>query len=298
MRASLITLVVLLAPTLAAQAPAVHGFEVASVRANRSGQPVQIGPVVQPGGRVFAVNRPLRELIRVAYGLEENQLIAAHQLVDANFDLEARAGADTTPQQAALMLRTLLTNRFGLKSHTEKRELPVFRLVRDGGRPLGTQLRRAGPDCAATTLPRLAEGVPPPPPPPPQIAGKPLAPERVMFNCDSIFFSGHLSLRGVTMGTFAMVLSRLVRRTVLDQTELSGVFDIDVTYAPSGVEAVPPPVAGGPLGGDSQPGPAFAQRDGPQLSTAVREQLGLRLESDRAPVAVLVVDDVRQPTEN
>ena len=58
-----------------AQSGAPARFEVASVKTNRSGEPFQIGPLLQQNGRVFAINLPLRTLIRIAHALEENQVI-------------------------------------------------------------------------------------------------------------------------------------------------------------------------------------------------------------------------------
>jgi len=121
-------LVTLLAANLWAQS--APRFEVASVRVNTSNPPMQVLPTLQPGGRVFAVNLPLRELIQAAYGLRDNQLIFSSQIADARFDIEARAGATATRDHAVVMLRTLLAERFNLKTHAETRELPVYSLVR------------------------------------------------------------------------------------------------------------------------------------------------------------------------
>ena len=83
------------------------------------------------------------------------------------------------------------------------------------------------------------------------------------------------------MARFTERLVGFVSRPVLDRTGLTGTFDIDVTYTPDN------PVV------DTSNAP-----NAPSLITALREQLGLRLESTRAPVDVLVVDRVRPPTEN
>ena len=117
-----------------------------------------------------------------------------------------------------------------------------------------------------------------------------------------MFFPGAWSVRSMSMRAFALALERLVRRAVVDSTTLTGEFDFDISYAPESFE-VPfaGNVIGGAVGGPAD-GPvgsgAQVQRAGPSIFTALRDQLGLRLESGRAPVEVLVVDDVRQPTEN
>ena len=290
---------VLLASFAGAQAPPTPAFEVASVRANRSGAPLQILPTLQPGGRVFAINLPLREFIQAAYGLRDNQVLLASPLAEARFDLEARAGGGATPEQAAAMLRALLTERFSLKTHGETRQLPVYTLERVNATRLGTQIKPSGPECAPLTIPSGPAAPPPPPPPPPSMAGWPLGPPEDGASCPSMFFPGTWSMRSMSMRAFVLALERLVRRAVVNGTGLTGEFDLDLTYTPESFE-VPfaGNVLGGAVGGPEGFGPGAPQRTGPSVFTALRDQLGLRLDAGRAPVDVLVVDDVRQPTEN
>ena len=291
----------LIASGAGAQFPAPPTFEVASVTANRSGQPLQILPTLQPGGRVFAINLPLRELIQTAYGLRRNELVLASPLAEARFDLEARASAGTTPEQAAAMLRALLADRFGLKTHGETRELPVYRLERLNAARLGPQIKPSAAECAPLTVPSGPAAPPPPPAPPPSLAGSLLGPREDGAECPSMFFPGVWSMRAMSTRAFALALERLVQRAVVDGTGLTGRFDFDITYVPESFEV---PFAGNVLGGAvggpfAEPGSGpSSQRTGPSVFTALRDQLGLRLEAGRAPVDVLVVDEVRQPTEN
>ena len=301
-RPAISVLVALVAATVSAQGPA-EKFEVVSVRANKNNPPMIMLPTLQPGGRVFAVNLPLRELIRVAYGLRENQVILESPLANASFDLEARSGTGATREQATMMLRTLLAERFGFKAHPETRQLPVYKLERVSAERLGPKLRTSGKECALLEFPSGPGAPPPPPPPPPSMAGTPLGPREQWADCPSMFFPGGWSLRSMSMPALAVALERIVRRAVVDRTGLPGVFDIDITYTPEAFE-VPFPgaagrgIAGGPADGSAaSPAPA-GQQAGTPLFTALRDQLGLRLESDRAPVDVLVVDNVQQPTEN
>lgn len=290
---------VLLAAFAGAQAPSTPTFEVASVRANRSGAPLQILPTLQPGGRVFAINLPLREFIQAAHGLRDNQLLLASPLAEARFDLEARAGGGATAEQAAAMLRALLIERFSLKTHGETRQLPVYTLARVNATRLGAQIKPSGPDCAPLTIPSGPAAPPPPPPPPPSMAGLRLGPREDGASCPSMFFPGTWSMRSMSMRAFVRALERLVRRAVVDGTGLTGEFDLDLTYTPESFE-VPfaGNVLGGTVGGPEGFGPGAPQRTGPSVFTALRDQLGLRLDAGRAPVDVLVVDDVRQPKEN
>ena len=292
----------LLAAAVSAQTPPAPKFDVVSVRANTASPPMIMLPTLQPGGRVFAINLPLRELIRVAYGLRENQVIIDSPLSNASFDLEARAGTAATGEQAMLMLRTLLADRFGFKAHPETRQLPVYRLERISADRLGPKLKASGKECAQFQFPGGPGAPPPPPPPPPSMAGTPLGPREQWADCPSMFFPGGWSLRSMSMPALATALERIVRRTVVDKTGLLGLFDMDISYTPEAFE-VPFPaaagrgIAGGPADGLAASAPA-GQQAGPPLFTALRDQLGLRLEGDRAPVDVLVVDSVRQPSEN
>jgi uncharacterized protein (TIGR03435 family) len=291
----------LLAATVSAQTPATPQFEVVSVRANKASPPMIMLPTLQSGGRVFAINLPLRELIRVAYGLRENQLIIDSPLSNASFDLEARAGTAATREQATMMLRALLAERFGFKAHRETRQLPVYRLERVSADRLGPKLRTSGKECAQVAFPSGPGAPPPPPPPPPSMAGTPLGPTEQWADCPSMFFPGGWSLRSMSMPALAVALERIVRRSVVDRTGLPGVFDMDITYTPEAFEVPFPAAAGrGIAGGPDGPGASApaGQQAGTPLFTALRDQLGLRLESDRGPVDVLVVDQVQQPSEN
>jgi uncharacterized protein (TIGR03435 family) len=304
MRLSTLALAILLAAGVTAQSPSALTFEVASIKANRSNPPMQVFPTLQPSGRVFAINLSLRELIRVAYGLRDNQLIVSSPLAEASFDLEARAGAGTTRDQAVLMLRTMLAERFNLKTHTEKRELPVYSLVRVNGDRLGSQMKPSGAECASPTFASGPGLPPPPPPPPPAAAGILLLPDsdRMRARCPTMFFPGGMSVRGMNMAAFAVALERLVRRQVHDETGLQGTYDFDLTYTLETLDAprVGPGIAAG-ISGAPDGGPptgAPASQGGASLFDALREQLGLRLESTRAPVEVLVIDRVQPPAEN
>jgi uncharacterized protein (TIGR03435 family) len=94
---------------------------------------------------------------------------------------------------------------------------------------------------------------------------------------------------GVPMSTIARSLSQRLGRSVIDKTELTGRYDFDLTYTPDVVETSAP----GTAGPDTPPDP-----NGPRIFTAVQEQLGLRLQSAKGPVEVLVIDHVEKPDAN
>jgi uncharacterized protein (TIGR03435 family) len=234
----------------------------------------------------MAPGATVRELVGAAYGVFDNQITGGPGWIGSDrFEVLATTIPDVSLADARAMLRKLLAERFGLSAHVEQRELAVYFLqpARDD-RQLGKQLRRSGPECTFPTGPRDVP-MPPPPPPPPPVKGRVLALDSPPLPCPSMVFgnsaSGHWSIRSWTMSNLAQRLTGALGRPVLDRTGLEGPFDLDLTFA----QQAPPVDA-----------PAEAQF--PALTTAVREQLGLRIESARAPVDVLVIDRVEPPTEN
>jgi len=274
-------------PSPQSQAPSADtpAFEVASVKPNKSGDGrVMIG--MQPGGRFTATNVPLRMLIRNAYQLQDAQLVGGPDWIASDrFDIMAKAEGDPPPTPPGtagpiqLMLRTLLADRFKLVVHNETRELPIYALVlaRSDGR-LGPQLRPAAVDCAAMAAARGRGG---PPPALPQPGERP--------TCGMRIGPGQMAGGGFPLSQFATTLSQFVQRGVVDRTGLTGNFDLDLTWTPDFQGRGGPPPPGAP---DLPP----IDPNGPSIFTAVQEQLGLKLDSQKGPVDVLVIDRVEQPT--
>jgi uncharacterized protein (TIGR03435 family) len=165
--------------------------------------------------------------------------------------------------------------------HREDKEMPIYSLIvaRPDGK-LGSQLKPSSTDCAAMMAAARGRGAPPPPPPG----------ERMP--CGMRMFPGNLSGGSSSMAQLTNVLARFVNRTVVDQTGLTGNYDLDLQWTPDQL----------PQGrGDLPPGaPALPSIDpnGPSIFTAVQEQLGLKLESTKGPVSVVVIDRVEHPTED
>jgi uncharacterized protein (TIGR03435 family) len=269
-----------------ATAPA---FEVATVKPNKSGQQfMRMGGGAN--GRFEATNVPVRLLIRNAYQLQDFQIVGAPSWInDTRFDVIAKMpdGIVLTPGPPpgpmALMMRTLLADRFKLATHTETREMPVYALVlaRSDGK-LGPKLTPSAADCSAG-LGARGRGAPAPPQP-----GEPLP-------CGMMIGLGNLRGGAMPIEQFALSLSQFVGRTVLNKTGLMGVYDFSLTYTPEQM-----PGGGAPGGNPGSPlvnGQAV-DLNGPSIFTAVQEQLGLKLDSQRGPVEVLVIDRVEQPTED
>jgi uncharacterized protein (TIGR03435 family) len=231
-------------------------FEVASVK--RNGQPD--GPRLfqaLPGGRVNLVNQTVRELIYSAYQTQEYRIIGGPAwLSEDRFDIAASAGTDAPPPQMLLMVRTLLADRFRLGMRRETRELPVYRLV------MARADRQPGPQLKPSTCSPDAAGSP---------GGDGPAP------CMNRGGPGSLISTGATLDTLANRLGRLpvIGRPVVNQTGLSGRFDVELSFTP-----------------DQTAGPAS---DAISVFTALQEQLGVKLESARGPIEVLVIERVERP---
>jgi uncharacterized protein (TIGR03435 family) len=256
-------------------------FEVATLRPNTStNMGWRLQP--QPGGRLSGTNVPAAALIRFAYNLPDFQIAGGPGwLATDRFDIEAKAEGDPAIDQKRLMLRTLLTEQFKLTVHTETRELPIYALVmaRSDGKP-GARLRATEADCARETA-SLDDwaGVGP-------ATGAP--------RCGFFGFQpgtdlprgrGGLAFRGLTLAQLAKRLVPTVRRTVIDQTGLAGYFDGDFDF----IAELPPPPP--PPGLPS----AFGSDPFVSIFTVLPEQLGLKLDSRRGPVDVLVIDRVERP---
>ena len=255
-----------------ASAPA---FEVASVKPNTSGS--GSSSARSGKGSFTIVNQPLRMLIVNAYGVRPDRVVGGPGWIDdMRYDVTARAPENTPDNQLSLMMRTLLAERFKLVARTEVRDQPVYALVL--ARPDG----RLGPDLKPSTEcskapqssgPRaFGLGAPSTPPVPGQLPG-----------CGMRSFSDG---RGSMMEAGARSLADLARaldgtggRVVVDRTGLTGTYDFQLRFARENLQS-----------------PATADSDFPTVFTALQEQLGLKLESQRGPVEFLVIDSVERPT--
>ena len=264
-------------PARAQAAAGSPAFEVASVRPNKSGDGrVMLG--VQPGGRFTATNVPLKMLLRQAYNVQDFQVVGGPEWLGSDrFDVVAKATEEGINFETMRpLLRSLLADRFKLKAHNETRQLPIYALVKarnDG--TLGPSMKPSSADCAAVAGGRRGGGPPPASPPPGQPA-----------DCSFIIGIGKMSVGGMPVEQLARALSPMVGRVVLDKTGLTGNYTYELTYSPEQLGGQPLLNGGVPAGDPSSP----------SIFTALQEQLGLKLDSDKGPVEVLVVDSAEQPT--
>jgi uncharacterized protein (TIGR03435 family) len=234
-------------------------FEAASIKRNTS-NPRNSPMVAQPGGRFTATNATLKALITYAYGLYNFQLYGGPEwLSSEHWDIVATSEVGTAASGVKVRLQSLLEDRFQLKTHGEIKELPVYDLVVAKG---GSRMKLSDDQN--------------PPGPADNRGGLLFGPNRLEATSTALTF---------LLGP----LSALLGRQVIDKTNLSGLYDIKLQWAPDVNQST------GVFGGVNT---AVPDGNAPSMFTAVQEQLGLRLEASRAATDVLVIDSIEHPTEN
>jgi uncharacterized protein (TIGR03435 family) len=222
-----------------------------------------------PLGRCVMRNVSLKMLIQTAYDLrgpEAGQRISGGPVwLDSNkYDIEAKAAEPVSEAELKRMLQSLLAERFQLALHRETREMPGYTLGVAKG---GPKLKEAKPDEVRKGL--WQQG------------------------------GGPLTGQAASMQTLAQTLAMRLGRPVTDRTALTGAYDFTLTWTPdeseqgglqSALANLPPEIAA-QLSRNRDP-------NGPSLFTAIQEQLGLRLEPQKQPAEVLVIDHAEQPSAN
>jgi uncharacterized protein (TIGR03435 family) len=267
----------ILPPPLTGPAPE---FEVASVKINKSGEAQTRFNF--NGGRIDVINMQLRGIIQSAYRVPANQLVNVPGWVNGTrVDIVAKADPKYSVQELQSMLQPLLVERFKLKFHREMREMDVYVMTlanKDGH--LGPKLEKSESNCEELGAQPRSSLTPPKPGELPACGTVPGGP-------------GHMIFRGFGMGPFVQILGIATRgRQVIDETGLQGGYNIDLQYTPEALSAAAIAARGG------APPPLAAQVDpnGPDLVTAMREQLGLKLDGRKMALEVMVVDNIELPT--
>jgi uncharacterized protein (TIGR03435 family) len=214
-----------------------------------------------------------RTLIVFAYGVGDYQVAGGPSWVGSDrFDIQAKAEGDATVQQMeGPMLQSLLVDRFKLEFHRETQQLPMDELIRAGNAKL--QPTKEG-SCTIYALDAPAPRAP-----------APGAPGTVSCGFPHVTQNGinrTLDGKGVTMSTLAANIARSVRRSVIDKSGLTGTYDLHLEWTDA------------PLNDIANPDTS----DRPSIFTAVTEQLGLKLESAKGPVEVIVIDHMERPPQN
>jgi uncharacterized protein (TIGR03435 family) len=282
---------------LALQSP--PQFEVASIKPHNAPGLTMIQ--TPPNGLVNIVNATLRMMVRSAYRLKDYQIIGGPDWINSDrFDVQARPPAEFQPPQAGppcvaldctatpvqLMLQGLLVDRFQLRTHRETRELPIYELTIAKG---GFKLKEVAPP------PPGPPALPPPPRPPAPGTPPPTAASALPTPPPGMIMGIGTGLAGsaVQLSALAAQLSELLGRPVVDRTGLRGYYDFKIVYSRDGlpdngqVSGLPP---GGPDAG-------FATDPLPSIFTAVQE-LGMKLDSTKGQLPVVIIESASKPTEN
>jgi uncharacterized protein (TIGR03435 family) len=247
--------------------PAPPAFEVTSVKQNTSGH---LSTAAPPHDVYRAQNVSLGMLVQWAYGLAASEVVGGPSWREGiRFDVIGKFEDDASADEQLQMLRQLLVDRFKLQVHRTQKELHVYTLerVHDDGR-LGPQLLTATRDCTKedeldpkAAMKLFADGLSP--------------------DCGK-FFSWPQRVAGTATDVSLLVRVLGARAgldgPIVDKTGLSGTFDWDLTWTPSG------------------PSTTNADPFGVSIFTALEEQLGLRLRPSKNVVDVVVIDHAELPT--
>ena len=261
-------------------------FEVASVKKSApvvAGQ-VNIGVHID-GAMVRYSTLPMKSYIRMAYRVNDYQVLGPDWLATENFDIAAKLPEGATRAQLPEMIQSLLAERFKLVVHRDKKEFPVYALV----------VAKNGPKLKESPADSSAEASP---------AAKGTVDVNVtvgrgggvvdMGNGSTIGYSrDHLEAKKVTLSALAVAVERLLDRPVVDMTGITGNYDFSLEYSWDEVRSLVRSSSGG-----ATELPANPNAPGNSIFTSLGA-FGLRLEPRKAPIEVVVVDRIeRTPTEN
>jgi len=255
-------------------------FAVASIKPYVGDEIMHVRPLP---GRLTA-EATLQILMQYAYGVQAFQVAGGpNWLTTARYEVDARADGSSSPDQLFLMLQSLLEDRFHLKTHREMKELPVFTLVSNRG---GLKLPAPKESACVESIPDAAlEWTGGRMPVPGELpAAKSRCGSAIVAISRLVPPEARLTGGKIAMSEFARVLSMVLGRRVIDNTGVVGLFDVQLDFVPDETTpAMPPPPPGTPISGVT-------------ITTALQQQLGLRLESSRGPVEVIVVDAAEPPS--
>ena len=271
-------------PTDAAP-PAV--FEAASIKPQSPSSDGSIRTMVQypANGRLTAAGATVKSLICVAYGISDFQVIGGPNWIEEDrYDVQASPGSaleeliqKMISEESRLvrhqMLQALLADRFKLVLHHDTKELPIYSLEVAKG---GAKLHETKPDDAN-----------------PDAANAPAHPGnkgRMRMSVDSGSFE--MTAQGMAIDGLARQLASQLGSTVRNNTGLTGIYDFTLRFMPEDARMD----ASGP--GGSGASTSLADNGGTSIFAAVQDQLGLKLESKKGPVDVVVVDHVDKPSDN
>jgi uncharacterized protein (TIGR03435 family) len=264
-------------------------FEVASIRrASDELRPVSAGLHVD-GAQVRGTHLSLRDYISLAYRLKPNQVIGPDWIASERFDIAAKLPDGSPQDQFRDMLQTLLADRFQMKTHVEKRELPVYVLGIAKG---GVKMTELPPEPDAVDGDHTPINI---------AGGGGGGGATINLGGGSSFTLGQngFEIKKLTMATFADMLTRFEDKPVVDMTGLTARYDMTLELSPEDRTAtlVRAAIAAGVV----LPPQALRALDAGSNDSLVSslQKVGLTLEPRKAPLEVLVIDSLQKtPTEN
>jgi uncharacterized protein (TIGR03435 family) len=288
-RTAIVAGVFLTAAAMWGQAPARLDFEVSSVKPVEptADQSVRAGVQID-GSQVHMNKMSLKDMVRVAYQVKFYQVVGQDWMAGERFNVAAKLPDGAKREQVPDMLKSLLEDRFQIKVHREPKEMPVYGLV---VMPAGSKMKELAEDPETAGAPPKAFQV--------QAEGGPGG-VTIGYGPGSYFKFADQKIEGrkLTMANFVDVLGRFVDRPVIDETKLPARYDLDVPLTENDYNAML--IRSAIAAGVQLPPQALRLLDTADGSLGFAlKPLGLKLESKKAPIEVVVVDSIlKRPTEN
>jgi uncharacterized protein (TIGR03435 family) len=296
------------------QTEAVPEFEAVSIKAAPppTGMGIRVmmrgGPGSDDPGRLDWNNVSLRQMITNAFNMKDYQVQGPDWLNTERFDVVAKVPQGTTKEQFRLMTQKMLADRFKMTFHHESKEHAVYALT----------VAKGGPKLTSGFAPMAMRGgdgvmrsaaAPPPPPPPGGVGrgGPDAGPGRGAPGRGGMMMMGPGRLQAKKMGVegLANMLSNITGKPVIDQTELKGIYDFNLEYAPETGEGsmmmggIPASASPGAGGGEGRGAVAMEPGSGLNIYAAVQKDLGLKLEPKKLPLDNVIIDHMEKvPSEN
>ena len=238
-------------------------YTVASIKPNKSSDDrFMLRPM--PGGGLTATGVTLKMLMGFAYGVFAYQISGGPAWIGTErWDIEAKTDGvqgRLPPAQSNALLRALIEDRFQLKARRESKEMPVYALLVAKN---GPKLKLHPADSAERK------------------------PSEQLGGGSGIFTDS-------SMAGLAARLSMQLGRPVMDRTDLKGSYDFTLEWTPAPGEGSAEAIGLPPRAEPPPPG----ESNGPSIFTALQDQLGLKLEPEKSPVDMIIIDHVERASEN